>query len=87
VVSAPDARAGALLRLPARRPWHVCMAGLACGLALAESGAVVALAIAVALGAALAALREPQLGAIAATLLLAGAAAGAVRLDTLDAPP
>jgi competence protein ComEC len=62
------------------------MAGLACGLALAESGAVVALAIAVALGAALAALREPQLGAIAATLLLAGAAAGAVRLDTLDAP-
>jgi competence protein ComEC len=71
---------------PQHRQWHVGIAAVALGLALADSAAEVtagAAAIALVL---LSALRAPALGALAAALLLCGAAAGELRLAAMDAP-
>src|SRR4051812_4686410 len=84
----PLARGAARLRvLPARRPWHVAMAALAAGLALAPAGRAVALAVAGGVAAGLALLRAgPLAAAVAALAILGGAAAGQARLRAIDAP-
>jgi competence protein ComEC len=69
-----------------RRPWHVAAGSIAAGLALAPVGAAAVLAAAALAVAALAALRAAPLGALSAALLLAGSAAGTVRLAAIDAP-
>jgi competence protein ComEC len=66
------------------RPWHVSIAAFAAGLALAESSAALVLLAAAGLAALLAWLGAPRLSACAAALLLAGAAAGDLRLAALD---
>jgi competence protein ComEC len=70
----------------AARPWHIGMGAVALGLALAERGEELALCVAGLVLAALAALRAAPLGAVAAALVLFGAAAGEVRLAAMDAP-
>jgi competence protein ComEC len=62
------------------------MAAFGGGLALAESSGRVALLAAALLGSLLALLRTPRLAACAAVLLLAGVAAGDLRLAALDSP-
>jgi competence protein ComEC len=64
----------------------VSVAAFGGGLVLAESSARLALLAAAALGAVLAVLRAPRLAACAAVLLLAGVAAGGLRLAALDRP-
>lgn len=82
----PSSGLGGPPALPGRRPWHAGMAALATGLVLAEAdSAYVAAAAVVAFGV-LAALRAPTLGAVAAALVLSGAAVGELRLAALDAP-
>src|SRR4051812_4489871 len=84
----PPARGAAKLRsLPARRPWHVAMAALAAGLALAPAARPVAVAAAGGLAAGLALVRAgPLAAAVAALAILGGAAAGEARLRAIDAP-
>jgi competence protein ComEC len=72
------------LALIARRPFHVALAAFGCGLALAESSAERVLLVAAVLAGFLTALRAPRLAAAAAALVLAGAAAGDLRLAALD---
>src|SRR3954449_12697302 len=81
----PLARGAARLRaLPARRPWHVAIAALGAGLALAPAGRPVALAVAGGVGAGLGLLRTGPLGAAVAVLaILGGAAAGEARLHAI----
>jgi len=69
-----------------RYPWHVGVGAFAGGLALAEVGDSAVVAVAAALPALLTALRVPALGALAAVLVVAGAAAGELRLGMIDAP-
>jgi competence protein ComEC len=69
-----------------RRPWHVGMAAVTLGLALAEAGAEVTVGAAAFALVVLSALRAATLGAVAAALLLCGAAAGELRLTAMDAP-
>jgi ComEC/Rec2-related protein len=69
-----------------RRPWHVGMAAVAGGLALAEAGTTLTAGVAAAALAVLWAIRAATLGAVAAALVLCGAAAGELRLASLDAP-
>jgi competence protein ComEC len=73
----------ALLRA---RPWHVCIASLVGGLALAEADAGITLGVGTATGIAFAWLRAPRLAATAAALVLAGSAVGHARLAAIDAP-
>src|SRR3954453_13401088 len=84
----PLARGAARLRsLPARRPWHVAMAALAAGLALAPAARPVAVAAAGGLPAGLALVSAgPLAAAVAALAILGGAAAGQARLRSIDAP-
>jgi competence protein ComEC len=71
----------------ARRPFHVAMGCLAAGLALSAARPDLSLAAAAVAGACvLLAERVPALAAMAAALVLAGAAAGDARLASLDAP-
>ncbi len=75
-------RVAALL---AARPWHVSVAALAGGLALSAGvrpGAIAAVALAV--FGLLVACRAPAVGALAAALVLVGAAAGELRLEAID---
>ena len=74
------------MSLLSSRPWHVGVAALAAGLALAGSGPAPALGLSALVAAVLVAMHAPRLAAVAAAALLAGAAAGAVRLAALDAP-
>src|SRR3954451_12284831 len=76
----------ALHSLPGRRPWHVAIAALAGGLALAPAGRDVALLVALVVAAALALLRAGPVAALAGLLVVAGAAAGQARLHAIDAP-
>lgn len=69
----------------AARPFHLATGSLALGLLLAAAPPLVSLALAGVLLAVLCALRLPAIGAIAATLVLAGAAGGEARLSALDA--
>ncbi|HEV2874971.1 MAG TPA: hypothetical protein VGW14_07465, partial [Thermoleophilaceae bacterium] len=69
-----------------QRPWHVGIGAFALGLALAEAGPQATLAVAAVASVVLAALRAVTLGAIAAALVLCGAAAGEARLAAMDAP-
>src|SRR4051794_7833007 len=87
-IGRPLRRGVARLRaLPSRRPWHVAMAALAAGLALAPGGRPVALVVAGAVAAGLALLRAgPLAAAVAALAVLGGAAAGQARLRSIDAP-
>lgn len=66
------------------RPWHVAVASLAAGLALAQADAALVVAVAAGTLACLAWLRAPGLAVIAAALLLTGSAAGEARLRALD---
>ncbi len=68
-----------------RRPWHVGMAAVALGLALAEAGTEVTVGAAIVALVVPAALRAATLGALAAALLLCGAAGGELRLASIDA--
>jgi competence protein ComEC len=70
----------------AARPFHVAAGSLALGLLVAAAPTLVSLALAGVVLAVLSALRVPAIGVIAASLLLAGAAAGEARLSVLDAP-
>jgi hypothetical protein len=72
--------------LPASRPWHVAVGSAAAGLALATGPPSLPLVVAPVAFALLAACRAPALGALAAALVLAGAAVGSARLNTLDRP-
>ena len=74
-----------MARRAERWPWHIGMAAVALGLALAEAGTHVKVCAAVVALVALVALRAATLGAIAAALLLCGAAAGELRLAAIDA--
>src|SRR4051794_2014355 len=80
------ARAAALCALPARRPWHVAVAALAGGLALAPAGEAATVTAAAATATALALTRAGALAAVAGVLVLGGAAAGQARLHALDGP-
>ncbi len=69
------------------RPWHVAMAALALGLALASHPEAPVAGVAAGLGCGLwAVARAPKAGALAAVLVLGGAAAGDLRLAAIDAP-
>ncbi|HVD59165.1 MAG TPA: ComEC/Rec2 family competence protein [Thermoleophilaceae bacterium] len=68
----------------AERPYHVAVATAAAGLGLAEARLVLVVAIAAGCFAALACLRAPQLGGVAAALVLAGASVGGLRLVAID---
>jgi competence protein ComEC len=70
----------------ARRPWHVGIGTFALGLALTEAGTGLTAALAATALLGLSALRAGALGAVAAALLLCGAAAGDLRLAAMDAP-
>jgi competence protein ComEC len=77
-------RVAALL---ASRPWHVSIAALAGGLALATGARPGAIAVvALSVFGLLVACRAPAVGALAAALVLVGAAAGELRLDAIDSP-
>src|SRR3954451_1767231 len=88
----PLASAAARLRvLPARRPWHVAMAALAAGLALAPDARTAALAVAGGVGsggeAGLVLRGAGRLApAVAALAIRGGAGAGQARLRPIDAP-
>ena len=76
---------------PGERPFHVAIAALAFGLALAEARPELVLAAAGGLGALVLFLGAPRpgaprLGAIAAALVLAGAAIGELRVHAIDGP-
>lgn len=68
------------------RSLHGCVAAAAAGLALAPAPRTAVVVVAVASAMLLSACRAPTLGALAAALVLAGAAAGAWRLEAIDAP-
>ena len=81
------ARGAAGLRsLPSRRPWHLAVAAFAAGLALAPAGTAVAAVVALAVAGALGLARAGTVAAFAGLLVLVGAAAGQVRLHSIDAP-
>jgi hypothetical protein len=69
-----------------RRPWHVAIGTFALGLALAEAGTGLTAGLAALALLGLATLRAATLGAVAAALLVSGAAAGELRLAARDAP-
>ena len=69
-----------------RRPWHVGIGAIAAGLALADADPALAAAVAVAVLVALLALGAGRLAALAAALVLCGAAAGELRLAAIDGP-
>src|SRR3954452_1307303 len=75
----------ALRSLPGRRPWHVAIAALAGGLALAPAGRDLALLVALAAAATLALLRAGPVAALAGLLVLAGAVAGQARVHAVEA--
>jgi competence protein ComEC len=75
-----------LLELVRGRPWHVGIGAVAVGLAIGGFGARPALAVAAGAFALLTVVRAPALGALAAALVLGGAAVAEVRLNALDAP-
>lgn len=84
-VSLPARRPFALpLGLPARRPFHVCLACFGVGLALAESPPGVSLLLGALVATSLIWLRAPRLAACAAALVMAGAAAGDLRIAAID---
>jgi competence protein ComEC len=68
------------------RPWHVGIGTFAAGLALAEAAPQVTTGVAAAAMLVLALLRAPALGAVAAAMVVCGAAAGEMRLAAIDAP-
>jgi competence protein ComEC len=74
-----------MARRAERRPWHVGMAAVALGLALADARTQITAGVAAVALVVLAALRTGTLGAVAAALLLCGAAAGELRLAAIDA--
>jgi competence protein ComEC len=87
----PGAVAARLGALAAARRWHLALACLAAGLALAATVPGKALPSAALLAAALpalalAAVRRPGLALVAAGLVLVGAALGSARLARIDAP-
>ncbi len=65
---------------------HLALAALAAGLLGAAVGRAAALPVAAAVIAVLASLRAPRAALLAGMLLLAGAAAGGLRLDAIDRP-
>ena len=77
------ARPLALLRA---RPWHVAVAAFASGLALAEADRGLVLGVAGGAAALLTSCRAARLAAIAAGLILVGAAIAHARLAAIDAP-
>jgi competence protein ComEC len=68
-----------------RRPWHVGIGALALGLSLAEAGAEITAGAATVAFLALSVLRAATLGAVAAALVLCGAAVGELRLGATNA--
>lgn len=76
-------QAASLLR---ERPWHVAAGASAVGLALAAVPPTTAVLVAGGAFVLLAACRSPALGALAAALVLSGAALGSLRLEAIDAP-
>jgi competence protein ComEC len=81
-----DSPLARLAALPTARPWHVAVAGIAAGLALAGGPRAFSLAAAAAVFALLAACRALALGVLCAALVLSGAALGDLRLQALDRP-
>jgi competence protein ComEC len=69
-----------------RHPYHVGLAGLVAGLLLTAAGFADVLLAASVVAVALAALRAPELGLVAALLLAGGALAGHARLGAIDGP-
>ncbi len=76
----------ALGALVAARPFHVGVGSLAAGLCASPGSPLLALGAAAGVALLLGACRACTLGALAAVLVLAGAAAGDARLAALDAP-
>ena len=66
------------------RPWHVAVGSVAVGLALATGPRLASLVAAVMAMAALCGCRAPSLAALAAALVLGGAALGELRLQAVD---
>ncbi len=79
----PPAR-GRIAALLVARPWHVAVGSVAVGLALATGPRVASLVAAVVALAALCGCRAPSLAALAAALVLGGAALGELRLQAVD---
>ncbi len=71
---------------PARRPWHVCMASVAAGLALASAPPLAPLALGAAVAAALALAGARRLAPLAGVLVVLAAGVGELRLEALDRP-
>jgi competence protein ComEC len=71
---------------PAKWPFHIAAAAVAIGLALSPADPWLAPLVALLLGVGIAAWRVPHLAALAATLVLTGAAMGDARLAAIDAP-
>jgi competence protein ComEC len=81
------AHAARLMALLAARPWHVAIAALAAGLALADAASPALTAgVALSFACVMCACRAAAVGALAAALVLVGAAAGALRLEAIDTP-
>jgi competence protein ComEC len=81
------ARVQRLVELVQSRPWHLAAAGLAAGLALSTGerpGPTAGVALVFLCVPAVC--RAPAIGALAAALVLVGAAIGAARLEAIDAP-
>jgi competence protein ComEC len=85
--SAAGARVQRVVELVRSRPWHVAVAGLAAGLALSTSERPgLTAGVALVFLCVPAACHAPAIGALAAALVLVGAAVGAARLEAIDAP-
>ena len=81
---APPPAGGQIAALMVARPWHVAVGSVALGLALATGPKLGSLVGAVAAMAVLCGCRAPALAALAAALVLGGAALGELRLQAID---
>jgi competence protein ComEC len=81
---APPPAGGQIAALMIARPWHVGVGSVALGLALATGPKLASLVGAVVAMAVLCGCRAPSLAALAAALVLGGAALGELRLHAID---
>jgi competence protein ComEC len=83
---APPPTPEQIATLVVTRPWHVAVGSVALGLALASGPKLTSLVGAVVAMAVLCGCRAPSLAALAAALVLGGAALGELRLQAIDRP-
>jgi competence protein ComEC len=81
---APPLAGGQIAALMVARPWHVAVGSVALGLALSTGPRLASLVGAVVAMGVLCGCRAPSLAALAAALMLAGAALGELRLQSID---